>query len=395
MCAAVKQQQNIPFNKAIFKWARERRGRSYEQAANSAGVAVEKIIEWENVKVAVVPTVKQARALANEYARPFLEFFSPSIPEVQENKLIPDFRMHRAILPAEESLGLLDIQSWAETQRLNTLDLLEILGDQTPRFPNDAYATLETSPSDAARRVRGISNFSYSEQIGLKSNERDKVPKRLRARIEAMGVLVLKTSSLQKFKARGICIYSPAVPIIVFGNEASSAQSFTLAHELAHIVLRQSALSGPPPSKENSSRVERWCNEFAAAFLIPSDLLAIDMQGRSKQSQISDEHLRKLAARYSVSRHAMLIRLISLGYVDADYYWAVKRSQFLQEEEDYKGGGRSAYYGSRYRNAVGDYYTRLVLEAWETGKISNHNAGEFMGIKNLNHLDDIRSHFSD
>lgn len=108
---------------------------------------------------------------------------------------------------------------------------------------------------------------------------------------------------------------------------------------------------------------------------------------------IDDDHLGQLSNRYAVSRHAMLIRLVNLGYVKPTYYWFTKRPQFLREEEDFEPRGRPPYYGSRYRSSRGDFYTGLVLEAWTSGRITNHNAAEFMGIKNLSHLNDIRTHF--
>ena len=390
--SAARARREVPFNKAVLKWARERRGRSYEQAANSAGVTPEKIIEWEEPEVDSRPTVRQARLLASEYNRPFLEFFSRDIPDVQEPQLVPDFRMYNDSPRSDENKGLTELQMWAEALRLNALDLLEILGDQIPRFPNELHSTVAISPSLAARNAKEFMKFNASEHIGLKTSERDSVPKKLRSRIESLGVLVFKNSALKDFHARGMCVYSETLPIIVFGSESPSAQSFTLVHELAHIVIRQSGISGAPSDRAPST--EQWCNEFAACFLIPEEALerAIGIKPESASS-IDDILLSRLAARFSVSRHAMLIRLVKLGYVQADFYWRVKRPQFLQEEEDYKSGGRSSYYGSRYRNACGDWYTSLVLEAWETGKITNYNAGEFMGIKNLSHLDDIRSNF--
>ena len=89
----------------------------------------------------------------------------------------------------------------------------------------------------------------------------------------------------------------------------------------------------------------------------------------------------------------MLIRLVHLGYVKPSYYWNVKKPQFDNEEKDYKQYGRSEYYGTRYKNTLGDLYTGLVLQAWSSGRITNHNAAEFMGIKNFAHLEDIRDHF--
>ena len=93
-------------------------------AAKKAGVSTEKIIAWESGTD--WPTVRQARILAHEYDRPFLEFFSSKIPDIGVSKLVPDFRLHRDAPAPEESRSLLEIQSWAETQRLNLIDLFDI-----------------------------------------------------------------------------------------------------------------------------------------------------------------------------------------------------------------------------------------------------------------------------
>lgn len=89
----------------------------------------------------------------------------------------------------------------------------------------------------------------------------------------------------------------------------------------------------------------------------------------------------------------MLIRLVKLGYVDSTFYWSVKYLQLIDEESAYESFEIPAYYASRYRSSLGDTYTGLVLEAWSTGRITNHNAGEFMGIKNPGHLEAIRDNF--
>jgi hypothetical protein len=81
---------------------------------------------------------------------------------------------------------------------------------------------------------------------------------------------------------------------------------------------------------------------------------------------------------------------VHLGYVDSRYYWDVKRPQFDEEERNYSSFGIPSYYGSRYRASLGDFYTNLVIEAWSAGRITNHNAAEYMGIKNISHLFDIR-----
>ena len=89
----------------------------------------------------------------------------------------------------------------------------------------------------------------------------------------------------------------------------------------------------------------------------------------------------------------MLIRLVELKYVGASYYWDVKRPIYDEEERSFKAFGRPNFYGRRYVSSLGTLYTSLVLEAWDAGRITNHNAAEFMGIKNLAHLRDIRENF--
>jgi len=178
-------------------------------------------------------------------------------------------------------------------------------------------------------------------------------------------------------------------------SEAPNGSTFTLCHEFAHIVLGQSAVSDGIQKRKESNAIEAWCNRFAGAFLVPENTLRRFINPTATLSEINDEDLRRLANKFSVSRHAMLVRLVQLNIVDADYYWQIKRPQFVEEERNQKPGGRNVYYGSRYRNKNGDLYTGLVLEAWANNRITNHNAAEFMGIKKIGHLFDIRKHFND
>ena len=113
----------------------------------------------------------------------------------------------------------------------------------------------------------------------------------------------------------------------------------------------------------------------------------------SPVSAVGDDLLQRVASTFKISRHAMLVRLVQLGYVDPNYYWGVKKAQFEEEENNYRAFGRSKYYGSRFRSTCGDLYTGLVLEAWSNGAINGHNAAEFMGSKSVKHLEDVRREF--
>lgn len=386
----------LPFNPNVLRWAREWRGRTVEEAAQKLNVADDMVLAWE--EGAAVPTVRQARILAGFYERAFLEFFLSRLPNVTTTRLAPDFRLHKTAPDPRGDRELQAIQDWAEETRSSALELFAVVGEDIPTIPSGFRASLESNPEWVASEARRLCGYPIDDQIALGSAERGRVAKDIRAAIERLGILVLKDSRLSKYGVRGLTLFTEPLPIIIFGTEAPTAQAFTLAHELGHIALQQSAISGHPTAREaktEAHRFERWCDEFAGAFLIPADALAkIWAKPNQPNPQIGDDALRQIANQFSVSQHAMLIRLVQLHYVAGEYYWDKKRPEFLQQEAEFKGGGIAPYYGTRFRNAYGDTYTALVLDAWSNGRITNHNAAELLGIKNLTHLFDIRDNFS-
>lgn len=393
----VEPRAQLPFNPDVLEWARLRAGMSVEEAAKKTNVSPDRVAAWEAGDT--TPTPRQARILAKHYDRPFLEFFAKEIPEVQDLQLVPDYRFHTKPAGPVEARTLRQTQAWAEEQRLNVLDLFDMLGEQPGTFPKELYSKTSDDVEDVARRVREHLDFSAKDQTSLSNSLKYKLPTIIRSKFSSCNVLILKDSALGKFRTRGICLFADPLPVIIYRNEAPGAQSFTLAHEFAHVLLQKSAISAFPRfgrTTNQSKLIEGWCNRFAAAFLMPEEEIQDEMPKPDEpDSEISDSRISEMAWKFGVSRQAMLIRFVTLKYVEPKYYWRVKRQQFIEEEENYEPPpARGPYYGTRYKSRLGEYYTGLVMEAWNAGAITAHNAAEFMGIKNLEHLIDIRREVS-
>lgn len=390
-----------PYNPAMLRWARDMAGVSVEDAAKRASVNPAAVIEWESDARNEVPTPRQARELAQFYGVSFLEFFRSTIPLLPEPTEIPDFRLFPSVADPSTERELSRILLWAEVQRANALDLYAELGEDPPRIDHALFVSLEQRPEDAAALIRRAIDFPIQDQVNRNEEGRRRIGDDLRRKIEALGVLTFRRTDLKKVRVRGLCVWQQPLPIIVIGADAPAAQAFTIAHEVAHVFLRQSAISGVLPRQggdPSKRRVEEWCNQFASAFLIPSaavrDFLNADKPPRPARS-FDDETLRRVARYFGVSEHAMLIRLVNLQYVAEEFYWGVKKPLFDSIEANARTFGRPKYYGTRYRGRQGDLYTGLVLEAWSTGRLSGHHAAEYMGIKNIQHMFDIREHFRD
>jgi len=393
----VKVKKPLPVNAQILAWARDWAGRSLEESAKAAGVKPEKIEAWEDNTTSQSPTVRQARLLAKCYGRPFLEFFLSAPPQLPESVLIPDFRLYRGARDPSKLRELRRVQEWAETQRINALDLYAEIGESPANFPKKLFSSRSEDIEERSALARKTLGFPIEEQLALNSNERDQIPNILRKKIESIGTLTLKLTTLGNLNTRGFCIAEFPLPVIVFGKESPRAQAFTLMHEFAHLILKTSAVSGVltrTGGAREARQIEEWCNNFASAFLMPiAALEGIHPKPARPARVISDSFLRRISNTFSVSDHAALVRLVSLKHVHPDYYWNIKKPEFDAFEANYTGGGRPAYYGTRYKNKLGNLYTTLVLQAWRLGRITNHNAAEFMGIENLNHLRDIRAEY--
>ena len=90
---------------------------------------------------------------------------------------------------------------------------------------------------------------------------------------------------------------------------------FTLAHELAHIWLGQSAVSDAQASLLPEHQVERWCNNVAAELLVP---LAVLRQKYQDGSGLRTE-IDRLARRFSTL--VILRRIHDAGGLTREEFW--------------------------------------------------------------------------
>jgi len=103
--------------------------------------------------------------------------------------------------------------------------------------------------------------------------------------------------------------------ILIRKNANPERQRFSLAHELGHIILKESGLPSLESTvKSRKSISERWCNEFASELLMPSGWIDRDVVGTKIDNIFTLCH--KLAEKYQVSFEAMVIRISEITPVN-------------------------------------------------------------------------------
>ena len=272
--------QVAQINPRLLAWARETAGLSPEEAAAKLGLkstakasAAEKLRQVESGERPVSQGMLE-RATAT-YRRPLVTFYLPDPPARGERG--EDFRTGvGAASPREDAM----LDALIRDVRVRQQLLREALLDDEDTQPLEFVASCRMGDGvkKVASRIRKTLGITTVEQ--KKARDPAALFTLLRTAAERAGIFVLLLGDLGSYHSdvgedvfRGFALADDIAPFVVINdNDATTARSFTLMHELAHIWIGATGVSGPlraPPA----SVVERFCNEVAGEFLLPPEAL--------------------------------------------------------------------------------------------------------------------------
>ena len=175
----------------------------------------------------------------------------------------------------------------------------------------------------AARRVVRRKRAEEMAQVVVEATKVTKPPVPIERMAEAYGVR-LHYESVQSTMS-GYLYRDEIEPVIgVNSRHPEVRQRFTVAHELGHLLLHRSAglrvdreMMGWGRSDGLTAAEEIEANVFAAAVLMPAELLEKDMEETESVDVLLDQRfVRDLAKKYEVSVQALVLRLSDLGYME-------------------------------------------------------------------------------
>jgi Zn-dependent peptidase ImmA (M78 family)/transcriptional regulator with XRE-family HTH domain len=364
----------------MLRWARERAGLDPDDLAER----FPRLAEWEDE--AVRPTLKQLEAYAHATHAPIGFFFLPEPPV--ERAPIPDFRTVSAKRIGRPSPDLLETIYICQQRQEWYRDFARATREERPVFVGSM--TLDADVVAAATTIRHALGFDLEERRQLPTWT--EALRRFIELADILGVLVMVNGvvgnnnyrKLDPDEFRGFALSDDWAPLVfVNGSDTKAAQMFTLAHELAHIWLGQSALSDVGPSSAPQDRVEDWCNRVAAELLAPIEIV--------RQEYRKDEDLRsaldRLARRFKVSTLVVLRRIHDVGGLTRDQFWEAYRAELDRLRALAAGSGGNFYLTQSAR--VGKRFARALVASTLEGQTLHRDAFHLLGFSKLSTLKEL------
>jgi Zn-dependent peptidase ImmA (M78 family) len=358
----------------MLRWARERSGLDPSALAQR----FPRLDAWERREAS--PTLKQLESFAKTTHTPFGFLFLQEPPI--ERVPIPDFRTVGNEHIGHPSPEILDTVYICQQRQEWYRDFVRSEGEEPVRFVGSAHLTNDVETIAATIR----------RALGFDVEERRQMPawtdalRRFIEQADALGVLVMVngvvgSNNLRKLdphEFRGFALADDLAPLVfINGADTKAAQMFTLAHELAHIWLGQSAVSDAQASRMPVHEVERWCNRVAAELLVPIAVL----QGEYQPGNPLRDETDRLARRFKVSTLVVLRRIHDAGGLTQEQLWRAYGEE-LERLRAMPGGSGGNFYLRLGARASKRFARALVVSTLE-GRSSFTEAFRLLGFKKM------------
>jgi Zn-dependent peptidase ImmA (M78 family) len=363
----------------ILRWARERAARSVENLRER----FPKYELWERGEAA--PTFKQLEAFAKATYVPMGYLFLPRPP--QERIPIPDLRTVANRGLEQASPDLLDTIYLCQQRQVWYRDYARSMSERTRDFVSSVRRNVPIE--QVAERMRRALEFDLEAR-----RECGTWTEALRLFIEQaddLGVLVMCSGvvgsnnrrKLDTEEFRGFALADDYAPLVfINGADTKAGQMFTLAHELAHVWLGESALSDVTPASTPTQQVEVWCNRVAAEFLVPLELLKQELPRREALAEMP-----RLARRFKVSTLVILRRILDAKRVDRDAFQRAYDDELARLRALAKGRGGDFYLTLGAR--ASKRFARALVVSTLEGQSSFTEAFRLLGLRKMETFRDL------
>jgi Zn-dependent peptidase ImmA (M78 family)/DNA-binding Xre family transcriptional regulator len=223
-----------------------------------------------------------------------------------------------------------------------------------------------------------------------------------RSAIEAKGILVFLSNGYQgkwqiakESPVMGFTLYDQICPVIVVKKQRwESQQTFTLIHELGHLILQRMSSIDDEGDLHSTDGDERIANLFAGHLLVPESFLTqIDFKKKPLRVEEYDAWVEGQRKQWGVSTEVILRRLLDSNKLSKVEYVSYRnwRANLIEPPRD---GGNREWRHREPKHIFGDTFVRTVLDAMHSKYISLSKASTYLDGLKVNDLHQLERYYA-
>lgn len=374
----------------VLRWAREKAGLSLLAAAKKLTAQSQSRLQLLETGEET-PSASLLEKMAKVYRVPLTALYLSEPPK--ESARVADYRtlpIDRS--PADDALVDSLIQDAQARQGL--IKSLREDADEARPLVFVGSSSMSDGVAPIVESIRAVLGGINARDLWEKADS-DAVFSALRDAAERAGIIVILKGDLGSHHTaievaafRGLAITDRVAPLIVINdNDARSAWSFTLIHELAHLWLGQSAVSDQSPQR----REERFCNDVASRFLLPLKTLDdLDLEDVLFDREELYQRVRSFAEARNLSTTMVAYRLLRSKRIAPDMWHDIQaRSKAAwekgrAEQKDRRRGKTGPDYFTVRRHRLGRNLISFVARMLDEGAITTAKAARILGVRPAN-----------
>ena len=375
----MSRRLQIHLEPEVLRWARERARLEPDQLARKVQVKPERVLEWEDSGRI---SVAQADRVAHHTHTPLGFLYLPEPPE--DRLPIPDFRTRRDDEMLRPSPDLLETVYLMRRRQAWMRDELIEEGNDPLNFVG-AY-TEKAEPQQVADAMRAALQLEHN-WASRQSTWTDALS-HLREQADLAGVLVVFSGivgnnthrKLDTDEFQGFALVDEFAPL-VFVNSADfqAAQMFTLAHELAHLLVGESGVTIFDDHQPTDNTTEKFCNRTAAEFLAPEK----ELRAFWPAANNTKDPFQTIARRFKVSTLVAARRALDLNLINLttflEFYEESKNTAWLRKRPTSPGGD----FWNTQRWRIGPSFGAAVARATKEGRLLYQEAYGLTGLNRV------------
>ena len=379
-----RQDTTIQINPDVLRWAIVGSGWEVGELSKNTNISSEAIQKWKRSSAAI--KVSDLRKISEVIKRPLSVLL---LPEPPKERILPDYRKVGGAGPKKLSKKTLAVIRNARYVQFNASELLELRSDGA--LPNITSRALGGDSEIVAATEKKALGVELEKR--RKGEDIDKFVRvaylDLKEKIESRNILVMQ-AAMDVNEVRGFALADryPRV-ILVNSNDKTRPQFFTLLHEYAHLLLKTDGicLTNSDDFKRRSRgqdvSVERWCNDFAGAVIMPREKALKELSDKADREP--DRVVASMSSKFCTSKTAAAVRILNLLGKDPRREEYIKYYRMISSKPVTATSGGSGEEGRNMAkeciNRNGIRYVRLVFDSRSRDLITVSDMIKYLDLK--------------